>query len=199
VRLLRWVAVIAVAGVLTGCGSSGSASTVTVTGATNGQTATESTTVTATPKQQLVAYLAAMKPLQSTYDRLRRAALHALDGVNTSAVDQSWTAAGKTLRRLRSQMDTLAARTTNTPPPTTLASAHHKLTASFVGLSQLYDQFASTLIERNEAQFLQDANDHTVSDRVLAERSAWRIAVTAAALRLGVPVPAWVRKVGTTA
>jgi hypothetical protein len=79
-----------------------------------------------------------------------------------------------------------------------LARANQKLAASFATFSQLYDRYDSALLAHDlsdAASALLDFN--ALGRQIRAQRTAWRIAVTAAALRVGISVPNWVRKVGT--
>ena len=82
-------------------------------------------------------------------------------------------------------------------PPADLQAAHQKLATSLAQFSAYYDAAATALEGQSVSDFVA-ASHNPIVKPIAGERTAWRIAVIAAALRAHTHVPAWVRQVGTT-
>ncbi len=186
--------------VLTACGSSSnpSSSSTSTAGITSKLSiGTPTTTTPPSPQQELDRYLAAMYPLQQQYLHLQQAGLQAINEVNPNGPDASWAKAASELRQAQRQFDELAAKTANVTPPADLQSAHQKLSSSLAQFSSFYDAAATALENRSVSDFVA-ASHNPIVNPIPGERTAWRIAVIAAALRAHAHVPTWVRQVGTT-
>jgi hypothetical protein len=138
-----------------------------------------------------------MYPLQQQYLLLQQAGVRAIEEVNPNGPDASWAKAASELRQAQRQFDELAAQTTNVTPPADLQSAHQKLATSLAQLSSYYDAAATALENRSVSDFVATGQNPIVKP-IPGERTAWRTAVIAAALRAHAHVPGWVRQVGTT-
>jgi hypothetical protein len=138
-----------------------------------------------------------MYPLQQQYLHLQEDGLRAINEVNPNGPDDSWANAASELRQAQTQLDELAARAANVTPPADLQTAHQKLASSLAQFSAFYDGAASALENRSVSDSVA-ASHNPIVKPIAGERTAWRIAVIAAAHRAHTDVPGWVRMVRTT-
>jgi hypothetical protein len=175
-----------------GCGGGETVRTVTVATTTSAATIAQPD-----PREELTAYVHKIGELRTRYTAVADRARQALDRVNTSGPDATWTRAARSLREARDEWDELAIDARGLEPPTEVRPAHNALAKSLQLNSQFADALQAALQSREVSRLLSAAEEtNKLSTRVRELRSTWRIEVTAYARSLNVEPPSWVRTVG---
>jgi len=172
-------ALVLVALLTVGCGSSGGAAEKT----------TSSSAAGLSESAQLIQYLGRIEPRERQLDKLRKNVLAAVGHVRVQTPDASWSQAAVRLQKATAGLDKLSVAILHVQPPRALKRAHEDLAESVAVLeSYVYD--VKNALDARIPTLLASAATAD-STRMAVLRGTWEAAVADDARRLGVTLPSW--------